>query len=180
MNVLILTGLLDKIIDEVSAEQRRQHDLKIRELSIIESSGLRDAYVQQLLLNKFLAPIEAAQHQIQNSAKHAQWMAEALNYYFWDHGLDQEQAKELSTQLRLLAVRITYAESLYEIKLVYTVATLFADKISVFKHRDMNCSLEKEIRKGILDPLNACIATEKNFQRRLDILKPVKVDVEEL
>lgn len=174
MGVLILTGLLDKIIDEVSAEQRRQHELKIKELSIIESSNLRDAYVQQILLDKFLAPIEAAQHQIQNTAKHAQWMAEVLNYYFPDHGLNQEQAKELSTQLRLLAVKITYAESLYELKLIYTVATLFADTVSAFKHRDRNYSIEKAIRKGILDPLNTCIATEKNFQRRLDTLKPAE------
>jgi hypothetical protein len=92
-----LPGLFSKIIDEVSAEQRRKHELKMRELFIIENSDLRNEYVQQILLDQLLSPIEEAQHQIQNTAKHAQWLAEIIHYHYSDHGLTLEQSQELST-----------------------------------------------------------------------------------
>lgn len=169
MSILILSGLLEKIIDEVSAGERRKHEQKMKELSIIDNSNLRDEYVRQMLLDRFLAPIEKAQHEIQKTAMHAQWLAEAVNYYYHDHGLSKEQAKELATHLRTLAIKITQAESLHDLKFVYAVTTLFADRISTFKHKERKYSLEREIRKGILNPLSTCIATERNFKRRIDL-----------
>ena len=163
-----VAGLLEKIIDEASANQRRQHELKVKELEVIAASSLRDDYVKQLFLDKFLAPIETAHHQIQNTAKHAQWLAEIVNYYYGDHGLNQQQGQELSTQLRLLAIKITQSESLHDLKFIYGVTTLFTDKISAFKHKNRNYCLERSIRRGILEPLNTCIATTRNFQQRLD------------
>lgn len=169
LNLLPLSGLLEKIIDEVAAGDRRKHEQKMKELSIIDNSNLRDEYVRQMLLDRFIAPIEKAQHDIQKTAMHAQYLAEMVNYYYYDHGLSKEQSKELATHLKTLAIKITQAESLYDLKFVYAVTTLFSDKISVFKHKERKYSLEREIRKGILNPLSTCIATERNFKRRIDL-----------
>jgi hypothetical protein len=63
--VSVLAGLLDSIIEELGAKDRREHERRIKELKIIESSSLRDEYVKQLLLDRLLAPIEKAHHDIQ-------------------------------------------------------------------------------------------------------------------
>jgi hypothetical protein len=134
---------------------------------MISNSQVRDAYAQQLLLDKFLAPVENAQHQIQNAAKHAQYMAEIVNYYYQDHGTSKEQAREIARQFRALAIKISQIDSLYELKIMYQAITIFSSQLSRFQHRERKYSWEREIRKGILDPLNTCIAVEKNFQRRI-------------
>ncbi|BAG00488.1 hypothetical protein [Microcystis aeruginosa] len=159
--------LLDTILTEIYAENRRKHEERMAELQVISNSSLRDAYAQQLLLDRFLAPVENAQHSIQNAAKHAQYMAEVVNYYHRDHGCSQEQAQEISRQFRALAVKISQIDSLYDLKIIYQVVTVFTQQLSRFKHRERNYSWEREIRKGILNPLNTCIAVEKNFQRRV-------------
>ncbi len=94
-------------------------------------------------------------------------MAEVVNYYHHDHGCSQEQAQEISRQFRALAVKISQIDSLYDLKIIYQVVTVFTQQLSRFKHRERNYSWEREIRKGILNPLNTCIAVEKNFQRRV-------------
>jgi hypothetical protein len=162
--------LLDTILSEIYAENRRKHEERMAELQIISNSSLRDAYAQQLLLDRFLAPVENAQHSIQNAAKHAQYMAEVVNYYHHDHGCRQEQAAEISRQFRALAVKISQIDSLYDLKIIYQVVTVFTQQLSRFKHRERKYSWEREIRKGILDPLNTCIAVEKNFQRRVALM----------
>jgi hypothetical protein len=159
--------LLDTILSEVYAENRRKQEERMEELKMISNSQVRDAYAQQLLLDKFLTPVENAQHQIQNAAKHAQYMAEVVNYYHQDHGTSQEQAREIARQFRALAIKISQIDSLYELKTMYQVITIFSDQLSRFQHKERNYSWEREIRKGILDPLNTCIAIEKNFQRRI-------------
>jgi hypothetical protein len=58
-------------------------------------------------------------------------------------------------------------DSLYDLKIIYQVVTVFTQQLSKFKHRERKYSWEREIRKGILDSLNTCIAIEKNFQRRV-------------
>ena len=163
-------GLVDKLMDELAAKDRREHEVRMKELQMIDNSSLRDEYVQQLLLDRFLAPIEEAQHVIQNTAKHAQYLAEAVAVYYQDHGLTQEQAIELSKQLRLLAIKITQVESLHELKLIYSVVTLFTDQVSEFHHRDRKYRMDHSIRKHMLDPLNTYIATERNFHRRLQFM----------
>jgi hypothetical protein len=162
--------LLDTILTEIYAENRRKHEERMAELQIISNSSLRDAYAQQLLLDRFLAPVENAQYSIQNAAKHAQYMAEVVNYYHHDHGCCQEQAQEISRQFRALAVKISQIDSLYDLKIIYQVVTVFTQQLSRFKHRERQYSWEREIRKGILDPLNTCIAVEKNFQRRVTLM----------
>lgn len=163
----VLAELLDSIIEELGAKDRRQHERRMKELQIIENSSLKDEYVRQLLLDRLLSPIEQAQHEIQNRAKHAQWLAGIVVYYHQDHGLSEEQAHELARQLRLLAIQITNVESLHDLKFVYAVITIFVDKISVFKHKKREYRLEYSIRDKILNPLNTCIATERNFIRRI-------------
>jgi hypothetical protein len=74
-----------------------------------------------------LAPIAEAQNSIQNTAKHAQYMAEVLGYYYRDNNLSQEEAKIICSELRTRAVKITRAESLYELKIVYEAITNFVD-----------------------------------------------------
>lgn len=78
---------------------------------MISHSNLRDQYVYEMLLDKFLAPIAEAQNSIQNTAKHAQYLAEFLGYYYRDHNLSQEEAKIICSELRTMAVKITRAES---------------------------------------------------------------------
>jgi hypothetical protein len=170
MNSVIfpIAGLVEKIIAEIHAEKQRKHEQRIKELDIISSSELRDAHALQLLLDKFLAPVENAQHQLQNAAKHAQRLAEIINYYHLDHGASKEQGQEISRELCTLATKITHIDSLYELKIIYEAATQFTHELAVnFKHKERKYSLEREIRKGILDVLNNCIAVENNFQKRV-------------
>lgn len=169
--VPILAGFLDSVIEELGAKDRREHERRMQELQLIESSNLRDEYARQLLLDRLLSPIEQAQHDIQNRAKHAQWLAGIVVYYYQDHGLAEDQAHELARQLRLLAIQITNVESLHDLKFVYAVVTIFTDKISIFKHKKREYRLEYSIRDKILNPLNTCIATERNFIRRIQLME---------
>ncbi|MDS3859392.1 hypothetical protein RIF25_01095 [Thermosynechococcaceae cyanobacterium BACA0444] len=151
-------------------EARRHHEERMKELSIIADSKLRDQLASQLLMDKMLAPIEHAQHQIQDAAKHAQWMAEAISYYYHDHGLTEEQGLEISQQFRLLAVELVEANSLASLKVVYNAITLFLNQIGCFKHPDRNYSISREVRHGILDRLNSCIGNYENFRHRATLL----------
>jgi hypothetical protein len=165
-----LTGLFETLIKEVYADKQRKHEQRMKELQLIADSSLRDAYVQQLLLDKFLAPVENAQHQIQNTAKHAQYLAETFNYYYQDHSATKEEAKEICYQLRVLAIKISQVDSLYELKVIYQAATLFVYQLSRFQPKERKYSLERALRRNILDVLNTCIAVETNFQRRVDFM----------
>jgi len=102
-----LVSLLQNIIQEAHADNQRKHEEKMQELQLIANSELRDKYVEQLVLDKFLTPIEDAQHKIQDTAKHAQYMAESVNYYYRDHNLNKEQAQEVCQQFRVLAIKIS-------------------------------------------------------------------------
>jgi hypothetical protein len=165
-----LAGLLQSIIQESHAENQRRHEEKMAEINLITNSELRDSYVQQMLIDKFLYPIEKAQHDIQSAAKHAQYMAEAVNYYYRDHVLTEEQAKDVCQQFRFLAIQLSQIDSLYELKMIYKATTIFTHRMSAFKHGERQYSMEHEIRKGILDKLGTCIAIENNFQRRLSFM----------
>ena len=165
-----IASLLQTIIQESHAENQRRHEEKMAQIKLIANSELRDSYVQQLLLDKFLAPVEQAQHDIQNAAKHAQYMAEAVNYYYKDHGLTKEQARDISQQFRFLAVKVSAVDSLYDLKLIYEATTFFAHRMSELKHNDRKYAIEQSIRKHILNKLGTCIALENNFQRRLSFI----------
>ena len=160
IEVAPIAELLEKLIDEAHAKERRKHEHRMKELEMIANSSVRDDYVQQLLLDKFLAPVEKAQRQLQDAAKHAQWLAEMFNYYYRDHGATQEQGKEVSEQLRVLAIKITEANSLYDLKILYNAATAFTHRMSSFKHRKHKYCLELTVRYKILNVLNDCIAAE--------------------
>lgn len=169
--VPILAGLLDSIIEELGAKDRREHERRMKELQIIENSSLRDEYVKQLLLDRLLAPIEQAHHNIQNTAKHLQWLAPLVICHHQDHGLTEEQGYELASQLQQLAILITNVDTLHELKFVYAITTLMTSKIYRFRHRDLKFSIGESIREGVLEPLNTCIATQKNFEIRLKALE---------
>lgn len=171
---IVISGLLGKLIDFVQADQVRAHEKRIKELEIICSSSLRDSYVQQLLLDKFLTPVETAQHQIQNAAKHANWIAGKIIYYHQDHKATRKQGQEISAELRVLATKITQANSLDELKVIYGAVNLFAAQLTDwgFTHPNEKYSLQHTIREGILNVLNTCIATENNFQRRVAWVAP--------
>lgn len=165
-----IAGLLQTIIQEAHAENQRRHEEKMAQIELIANSELRDSYVQQLLLDKFLAPVEQAQHDIQNAAKHAQYLAESINYYYRDHGLNKEQARDISAQFRFLAVKLSQVDSLYDLKLVYKATTLFTHRLSEFKHHDLKYAIEHSVRHHILNKLGTCIAIENNFQRRVSFM----------
>lgn len=167
-------GLLDSIIEELSAKDHRDHERRMKELQIIENSNLRDEYVQQLLLDRLLYPIEKTQHDIQTRAKHAQWLAHMITDRNKEHGLTREQAIELAQQFRLLAIQITNIDTLHDLRLVYAAVTILVDRISPFKHKEFEKSLEYSIRKKILNPLNTCVANQKNFEIRLETMNRQK------
>ena len=171
MSVPMIAGLLDSIIEEMGAKDRREHERRMKELQIIENSNLKDEYVKQLLLDRMLYPVEKAQHDIQNAAKHAQWLSEIVLFHYKDHGLTQEQAYEFSKQLKLLAIQITHADSLHDLKFVYAVITMFNNKVSVFKHSKREYSIHYNIRDHILNKLNSWIATGNNFKVREELMK---------
>lgn len=166
----ILAGLLDSIIEEIGAKERREHERRMKELQIIENSNLRDDYVQHLLIDRLLYPIEKAQHDIQNRAKHAQWLAHMITAQYKSHGLTKEQSTELAQQFRMLAIQITNIDTLHDLRFTYAVITMFVDRIALFKHKNFEESLEFSIRKKILNPFNTCIATQKNFELRLKMM----------
>lgn len=165
-----LSSLLQTFMTEAADEKRRCHEQQIKELEIISDSNVRDGYAQQLLLDKFLFPIEKAQHDLASAARHSQYMAETFNYYYRDHGATDEQGRDISAQFRYLAIQLTEASSLYDLKILYTAATRFTLEIAHFKHHERKYSLERSIRKNILDVLNTCIAVGTNFQRRMDVM----------
>lgn len=171
MSVPMIAGLLDSIIEKVGAKDRHEHERRMKELQIIENSNLKDEYVKQLLLDRILYPVEKAQHDIQNAAKHAQWLSEIVLFHYKDHDLTQEQAYELSKQLKFLAIQITHADSLHDLKFVYAVITMFNNKVSVFKHSKREYSIHYNIRHHILNKLNSCIATGNNFKIREELMK---------
>ncbi len=166
--VSLALGVFDYMVEKSARQQQYRHERKMKELEIISSSNLRDQYVYELLLDKFLSPIEEAQNRIQDAAKHAQYMAEVLSYYYRDHSLSQAEAKILCSELRTIAVRITSAESLYELKIIYEAITDFVDVTAKFQHKERKYSIGRELRKNILDPLNTCIGKYQNFQRRIE------------
>ena len=162
-----VAGLLQSIIDEERAKKQRQHERRMAEIKLIADSTMRDKYVEQLVLDKFLAPVEEAQYTIQNTAKHAQEMAEVIGYYYKDHNLTQEQAKEVCEEFRFLAMQITNVDSLYELNIIYNAATTLCIRLSEFKHKELKYSIERGMREHILNKLNTCIAVERNFYYRL-------------
>ena len=83
----------------------------------------------------------------------------------------QEPLYELSKQLKLLAIQITHADSLHDLKFVYAVITMFNNKVSVFKHSKREYSIHYNIRDHILNKLNSCIATGNNFKVREELMK---------
>jgi hypothetical protein len=85
MSIPIIAGLLDSIIDELGAKDRRNHERRMKDLQIIENSSLKDEYVRQLLLDRLLYPIEQAQNDIQDTAKHAQWLSQIILFYPEEH-----------------------------------------------------------------------------------------------
>jgi hypothetical protein len=165
------TGLIDKILGQIQEQEKREHEKKLQELNIIADSSLRDQLAAQLLMDKFLSPIENAQHTIQNTAKHAQYLAESIGYYYSYHGMNEQEAKEICSQFRSLAMKITESNTLYELKIIYRAITIFSDNISNFKHPNEKYSIIRSIRHNILDPLNTCIASYENFQRRSELFK---------
>jgi hypothetical protein len=165
-----IASLLQILIQETHAENQRKHEEKMAEIQMITNSEFRDSYVQQLILDKFLYPIEEAQHQIQNAAKHAQYMAESINYHYEDHNLNKNQATEVCQQFRFMAVQLAQVDCLYDLKLIYHAITMFGHRMADFQHKERKYSIERAIRKGILDRLGTCIAIENNFQRRISLM----------
>ena len=51
VEVAPIAGLLEKLIDEAHAKERRKHEHRMKELETIANSSVRDDYVQQLLLD---------------------------------------------------------------------------------------------------------------------------------
>jgi hypothetical protein len=56
------------------------------------------------------------------------------------------------------------------LKLIYHAITMFGHRMADFQHKERKYSIERAIRKGILDRLGTCIAIENNFQRRISLM----------
>ncbi|MDB9510336.1 hypothetical protein PN499_03855 [Kamptonema animale CS-326] len=171
----LAVGVFDRMVEKSARKQQYKYEQKMKELEMISNSNLRDQYIYEMLLDKFLAPIEEAQNKIQNTAKHAQYLGEVVSYYYRDHNLSQEEAKILCSELRSLAVKITNAEALHELKIIYEAITDFVTLTAQFQHQERKYSISRAIRKNILDPLNTCIAKHQNFQRRIECYNTLEI-----
>ncbi|GAB4217478.1 MAG: hypothetical protein OHK0012_22030 [Synechococcales cyanobacterium] len=165
---ILLSGadLFGQLLTSVKQEDQRRYEQKKQDLAIIADSRLRDQLAMEILLDRTLAPVEKAQFILQDAAKHAQFMAEMINYYHQDHGLTAEQASHMASQFRLIAIHLATVDSLAELKILYQTITLFTDQIASFKHSKHEFSIERSVRKKILNPLSSCLAHYANFQRR--------------
>lgn len=161
-----IAGLLQSFIQEAHAKKQRKHEIRMAEIKLITDSRMRDRYVEQLILDKFLAPVEKAQHKIQDAAKYTQHLAESIRYDYKKYNLTIEEAQEIYQELKFLAIQITNIDSLYDMRIVYEAITNFCERIFVTE-KGREGSIERKLRKHILDKLNTCIAIEKNFQCRL-------------
>lgn len=177
-------GMLSGIIGLLRQKKQQSHERKIMrfrkemmELQIVDNSNLRDQFVEQLLLDRFLAPIEKAQFKIQETAKKSQSFARVLGVYYRDHGIPKEKAQEICSEFRSLAVRLTKAESLEELKILYEAITIFAQEISIYRHRKTEYSIEYFLESKILHKLNDCIADYNNFQRRLEMYSSIDFQI---
>ncbi|ERN41771.1 hypothetical protein KR51_00016210 [Rubidibacter lacunae KORDI 51-2] len=162
-------NLLSDFLTQLHEEDRIKYEQRRQEISIIDNSSIRDRLAMELLMEKFLSPTAKVQAQIQDAAKHAQYMAEAMGYYYADHGLTRDRARVISSQFRLLALQLTAVNSLHSLKLLYTATTLFLDSISIFQHRERKYSIEHGMRQGILNRINDCISKPENFQSHIDL-----------
>jgi secreted Zn-dependent insulinase-like peptidase len=48
-------GLFDRMVEKSARKQQYKHEQKMKELEIIYNSNLRDQYVYEMLLDKFLS-----------------------------------------------------------------------------------------------------------------------------
>lgn len=178
------SGMLGGIIGLLHQKKQQSHERKIMkfrkemmELQIIDNSNLRDQFVEQLLLDRFLAPIEKAQFKIQETAKQSQSLARLLGIYYKDHGIPKEKAPEICSEFRSLAIRLTKVESLEDLKILYEAITIFVQEISIYKHRENKYSIEYFVESKILHKLNDCIADYNNFQRRLEMYSSIDFQI---
>jgi hypothetical protein len=153
-------GLLETIIYEVYSEYNSKEEEKLKKANLISNQHLRDSYIKQLLSDQFIFLTDTVRSKIQNVVKHAHYIAEVVIYYHNDHGATQEEAKEISRQFQVLALKISQVQSLYDLKIVYQVVTAFSYHLSRFKHRERKYSWQREIRKGMLEPLGDCISQQ--------------------
>lgn len=161
-----IAGLLNTYLQQISLDKEHKHEKRMKELELINNSDMRNAYAQQLILDKFLRPIEEANILLQNMAMSAQDLAESICYYHGHHNATYEQAREIAQEFRELAIKLTRADSLDELKDLYEALTIFAHEVSQFRHQERKYSIERHIRRHLLDPLNAVIGEAKNFQLR--------------
>lgn len=161
-----IAGLLNTYLQHISLEKEHKHEKRMKELELINNSEMRNAFAQQLILDKFLRPIEEANILLQNMAMSAQDLAESICYYHGHHNATLEQAREIAQEARQLAIKLTRVESLDELKDLYEALTIFAHDMGEFRHHERKYSIERHIRRRILDPLNTVIGETKNFQLR--------------
>ncbi|NJK29713.1 MAG: hypothetical protein HC790_01355 [Acaryochloridaceae cyanobacterium CSU_3_4] len=161
-----IAGLLDTYLHQISQKKKQKHEIRMKELEIIDSSEMKNVYAQQLILDKFLRPIEKANITLQNIAKAAQDLAESVCYYHGHHNATLDQAREIAHEARQLAIKLTNADSLDELKDLYEALTIFTHDMGRFRHLERKYSIEHHLRKNILDPLNTVIGETKNFQLR--------------
>jgi hypothetical protein len=133
-----LQGLTQKLITEVKNEK----DIK---------------YFAKVEANKFLN--ENSLKYVQNVAKHSQWLSETVVNCHNNHKCSPSEAELLATELRQLAMELSNIRTVYDLRIIYKVVTLFTYQISRFKHyKKTKYCWDYSMRNSMVNVLNDCLA----------------------
>lgn len=132
-----LTGLTQRLITEIKNCQDIKYSQKIEGNKILTEGTLK--YVQKVV-------------------KHSQWLSEIVITYHNDHECSRQEAEQLSPELNQLAMELSMVRSVYDLRIMYKVVTLFTHQISRFQHRKSKYRWNNSMREKMLNVLNDCLS----------------------
>ena len=95
---------------------------------------------------------------VQKVAKHSHYLAEMVITYYKNHQCSRQEAEQLSLELNQLAMEISLIRSVYDLRIMYKVVTLFTHQISRFQHRKSKYRWNKSMREKMVNVLNDCLS----------------------
>ena len=75
-----------------------------------------------------------------------------------DHQCSRQEAEQLSPELNQLAMEISMIRSVYDLRIMYKVVTLFTHQISRFQHRKSKYRWNRSMREKMVNVLSDCLS----------------------
>ncbi len=69
--------------------------------------------------------------------KHCQYLSEIVTTYYKDHECSLKEAEKLEVELNQLGIELSMIRSVFDLRIMQKVVTLFTHQISRFKHRKL-------------------------------------------